>query len=88
MAFKKSIGWRGFEAEYWAITQIVWQKGIDQTTVNISPYANRAARMVSPINFIAEETKTFYFPGTLNQGELYTAIKALPDSFFSDAEDV
>lgn len=86
MALRKTITWRGLDLNFWVITARSWNIVNNLTTVNISPYANLAAKQESDANFMPELTKTFYIEGEPTKAEIYQFIKQ--DPWFTDSEEV
>lgn len=94
MAIKKTIDFKGFDPNYWAITTIMDNKVENKTKVIVSLYKNRATRLSQPAATIA--TLEFIIDGVdKKRSEIYPLLKTInpealkdqPQIFFADGID-
>lgn len=75
MALKKQKTWHGVTVEYWAVTETVWTKSFNHTTVTLSAYVNAAVRSEDPSNYIPNLDICYTIPGHLSLQDIYEEIK-------------
>jgi hypothetical protein len=82
-ALLKEVDYKGYQAEYWMITSIYWNKIINKTNCQLSLFKDESTSRevdlsdarVGLNNQINELTKNFSFTGELDTSGLYFKIK-------------
>lgn len=96
MAKKKTTQIKGFTAEYWVITQILWNKQENKTHADVMCFKDQATRELGLENYIGELNKQYIVDGNKTIGEIYEdmAISRMSEeeepvetNFFADAVD-
>jgi len=96
-ALRKTIDYKGYQAEYWTITSRYWNKIIDRTNCQLSLFKDETTSKevdsnnvrVGLSNQINELSKNFSFEGELNTSELYLKIKeSIPKTEIVSGENI
>lgn len=85
MGLIKTVEWKGLNVEYWIIFRHHYDKINDRVSVWITPYKNKATRVLDINNNIKELNKMYDFAGDLTVEQCYNLIKQ--QSYFNDAID-
>lgn len=74
MALQVDYDYKGYTANYWAITQTRWDKGSNRTSCTLTLFKDKAERDESLSNALPVQRR-FSFEGDLSIEQLYVNIK-------------
>lgn len=88
MALVKKTQFKGFDAEYFNIINLSWNKFAKQTVISIALYKDKATRDLDGYSFVREFSVTF--AGRLSVEECYAKLKEkkTPEVDLTQASDL
>ena len=78
MALKQKETYKGFDVEYWVITQLIYDKRGNCTDIVVDGYKDRPTRDEDLNNSIQDIQKRFTVDGNITLEQAYIALKTQP----------
>jgi len=76
MALKTTVLYKGFEVQYWIITNLTYEKKSNKTFITVDGYKDKPTRDEDMDNYIQDLRATYDADGCLTIEQAYEFIKA------------